>query len=64
MTFDEAFDHVGETLVHKFLDQPAEEAELVKVGDYGALHVRFAGSTEVVTMHPRHFAPKENCNGG
>lgn len=64
MTLDEAFDHMGETLVHKFLDQPAEEAELVKVGDHGALHVRFAGSTEVVTMHPRHFTPKESCNGG
>jgi hypothetical protein len=58
MTLDEAYDHVGETLVHKFLDKPAEEAELVKVGDYGALYVRFAGSTEIVTMHPRWFAPK------
>jgi hypothetical protein len=59
MTLEEACDHVGEILVHKFLDQPAEEAELVKVGDGGALHVRFAGSTEVVTMHPRFFEPKE-----
>lgn len=58
MTLDEARGHVGDTLVHKFLDQPAEEAELVRVGNGGALHVRFAGSTEVVTMHSRHFTLK------
>ena len=58
MTLEEARGHVGETLVHKFLDQPAEEADLVRIGNGGALHVRFAGSAEVVTMHPRHFALK------
>lgn len=58
MTLDEARVHVGETLVAKFLYPPDREAELVRIGGGGALHVRFAGSTEVVTVHPRYFALK------
>jgi hypothetical protein len=58
MELYEALGHEGETLVHKFLDKLAVEAELVDVGDGGALHVRLAGTTEVVTMHPRHFTLK------
>jgi hypothetical protein len=64
MTLEEALGHVGRTLVYEFLNQPPREAELVRAGDGGALHVRFAGSTEVVTMHPRHFTPKAEAGRG
>lgn len=57
MELDEARGHEGETLVHQFLDQPPQEAELVSVGP-NALHVRFAGSVDVWTMHPRTFTLK------
>jgi hypothetical protein len=58
----EALGHEGEALVHKFLDKLATEAELVRVGDHGALHVRFAGTTEVVTAHPRYFTLKSGVD--
>lgn len=54
MTLDAARGHEGETLVHHFLDAEPQQAELVQVGAY-ALHVRLAGSDEVVTMHPKWF---------
>jgi hypothetical protein len=58
----EALGPEGEALVHKFLDKLATEAELVRVGDHGALLVRFAGTTEVVTMHPRTFTLKSGVD--
>jgi hypothetical protein len=58
MTLEDARNHVGKTLVHRFLDKAPEEAQLVKVGDH-ALHVRFAGTDKVVTMHPRFFEPAQ-----
>jgi hypothetical protein len=58
MTLDEAREHVGETVVHGFLDKPPEEAVIIKAGDH-AVYVRFAGSSEVVTMHPRWFSLRD-----
>jgi hypothetical protein len=54
MELDEARGHEGEILIHRFLDKPPEEAELVSVGAH-ALYVRLEGTTEVVSMHPRTF---------
>jgi hypothetical protein len=62
MRLEDARGHVGDTLLHQFLDQPVQEAELVEVGNH-ALHVRFAGTSEVVTMHPRTFTLKPGQPG-
>jgi hypothetical protein len=57
MTLDEASEHVGETVSDTFLDREPRDAEIVGTGNF-AVHVRFAGSTEIVTMHPRHLTLK------
>lgn len=62
MTIDEARGHVGETVVHRFLDKPPEEAVIVKAGNH-ALHVRFAGRSEVVTS-TRYITHSEASGAG
>jgi hypothetical protein len=57
MKIGEARGHEGETLLYAGLDNPSGHAELVRAGQY-ALHVRFAGSPDILTMHPRFFALK------
>jgi hypothetical protein len=59
MELDEARGHVGEILIHRFLDKQPEMAELVGVGAH-ALYVRLEGTTEVVSMHPRYFTLREH----